>query len=180
MPGRSGAGRTPPIDPFVQTSLDKTLAQPPTIPSPLMRPLRNPNICRGTLAQPQHLSLSFRTQRSGVRNLKPIISKRRFAACAPPTTMAEHPRFLAMLGMTSYNPAVQTAHDGPLAQPPTIPSSLMGHSRNSNICRGTLRAAPTSVIVIPNAAQRSEESKAHFLQTAFRGLHRSDDDGGTP
>ena len=98
MRGRNGAGRTPPIDPFVQTALDGTLARPPTS---VVRPLRNPGICRKTFAQPRHLSWD-------------------------------------------------------------------------------LRATPTSVIVIPNAAQRSEESKAHVLQTAFRGLNASDHDGGKP
>ncbi len=65
-----------------------------------------------TLAQLQHLSLSFRTQRSGVRNLKSMFSKRRFAACTAPTTMAERSRFLAMLGTTIYRPAAQTSPDG--------------------------------------------------------------------
>ncbi len=76
--------RTPTNNPF---SLDETFAQPRHLswapcatPTSVMGPLRNPNICRGTFAQLQHLSLSFRTQRSGVRNLKPMFSKRRFAA----------------------------------------------------------------------------------------------------
>ncbi len=95
-----------------------------------------------------------------------MFSKQRFAACTAPITMAEHPRFLAMLGMTSY-------------RRPTIPSPLMRPLRNSNICHCHSERSSTPTSVIPNAAQRSEESQAHVLQTAFRGLHASDDDGGT-
>ena len=64
MPGAAG--------PY-QPNTDSNAHQPPTIPSPLMRPLRNPNICHSersatatsvipNAAQPQHLS--FRTQRN--------------------------------------------------------------------------------------------------------------------
>ena len=98
-------------------SLDETFAQPRHLswdlraaPTSVVGPLRSSNICREAIAQLRHLS--FRTQRSGVRNLKPMFSKRRFAACTAPMTMAEHTRFLAMLGTTSYRPAVQTLLDG--------------------------------------------------------------------